>query len=102
MMTIFWRAGETVVLEMRSGRTWPGDFFIVISGCHFSQPVAVGEATACYSEMLDLNICLVFLNGWYYICLYRFLSFENGVTWSLGMAEHITVLLLYTALGAQK
>lgn len=45
-------------------------------------PVTIDEAIVYYSEMLDLNICLVSLNGWYYVCLYRLLSFEKSIKWS--------------------
>lgn len=41
MMTTFWRAGEIVVLEMRSGKTWPGDFF------HSNFRVSLPSACGC-------------------------------------------------------
>lgn len=37
---------------------------------------------------------LVSLKGWYYVCLYRGISFENSIKQSLGMAGHLTMASL--------
>lgn len=43
---------------------------------------------------VGLERSLVSLKGWYYVCLYRGISFENSIKQSLGMAGHLTMASL--------
>ena len=52
---------------------------------------------ACHGPLImsgGLERSLVSLKGWYCVCLYRGISFENSIKQSLGMAGHLTMASL--------